>query len=534
MRQGALIAATILTVGLTAGRAQATIVWEGKEVSAWPDLEPPVRTSTLNAPPSPLHVFPHPTGTIKGLVILVDFSDAPATLSKADIDAWLNTKGYSGAGLTGSIRDYYLGQSNGMVDYQNEVHGYYRAKKTKSYYDSGTDYSRGDELWDEVITAMDAEIDFSAFDNNKDGKTDAISLLYAGKEGTWGVGIWPHASSSRTTKDGVVLNRYMMTALGSQLANYVFAHESGHMLFGWPDLYGVGDYCIMANRDADKNPVGINDVFRVDQGWLDVVDIDKNTNAMFMTAPDEPAYRFLNPAKNGEYFLWSNVQPTKEWVSLAGGGILLWHFDNSIDGNTPPAVLELAVVQGGGKRVLSATTWPDPGTAATDFFYKGNNSEISGKTTPASKWNNGSDSGLRIYDIGANGSRMTFSVGTGAIPADGGIDVRPAVDAGVDAAVDAPEIVDSGRLDGSRDSRAATGGTGGTMSAGGSASGGAAGASGQSAAGTPAAGSTGGNRVNSTSAANSGCSCALGGTASSSAPLLFLAAIAVTIARRRR
>ena len=410
-----LPAGLIMTVGLLPGLAQATIVWEGKAVPAWPDLQTPVDASQQFALLGPIHLFPHPTGVIKGLVLLVDFSDVPATLSKDEIDAWLNTKGYNKYGLTGSIRDYYLGQSNDIVDYQNEVHGYYRAKQPRTYYDGGTSYTRADELWAEVTAAMDAEIDYSLFDNDKDGKTEAISLLYAGGEGTFGQGLWPHASSSRTKLDGVTLNRYMMTALHTQPTNYVFAHESGHMLFGWPDLYGVGDYCIMANRDSDTNPVGINDMFRVDQGWLDVVDIDSSTNATYTTAPDAPAYRYVNSARTSEYFLWSNVQPTQEWVSLKGGGILLWHFDNAISGNSPPATLQLAVVQGGGTRILSATNWPSPGTAATDFFYKGNNSEFSATTKPASSWNNGSASGLRIYDISANGPQMNFSVGTGTI-----------------------------------------------------------------------------------------------------------------------
>ena len=307
-----LPACCILAVGLLPASAQATIVWEGKVVPAWPDLQPPANASVLYDQLGPIHLFPHPSGVVKGLVILVDFSDVPATLSKDEIDAWLNSEGYGKYGLTGSIRDYYLGQSNNVVDYQNEVHGYYRAKQPKSYYDGGTGYGRADELWTEVVAAMDGEIDFSLFDNDKDGKTDAIGLLYAGDEGTFGVGLWPHASNSGIRKDGVVLNRYMMAALHTKPTNYVFAHESGHMLFGWPDLYGVGDYCIMANRGSDTNPVGINDVFRVDQGWLDVVDIDQGTNASYTTAPDAPAYRYVNSARSGEYFLWSNVQPTQE------------------------------------------------------------------------------------------------------------------------------------------------------------------------------------------------------------------------------
>jgi M6 family metalloprotease-like protein len=454
----------MLAAGLGAVPAQATIVWEGKEVRAWPDLQPVGNASTLKAHALPNHIFPHPSGVVKGLVILVDFSDVPATLSKDEIDAWLNTKGYNKYGLTGSIRDYYLGQSNNMVDYQNEVHGYYRAQQPKSYYDSGSDYSRADQLWAEVVAAMDSEIDFSLFDNDKDGKTDAISLLYAGPEGTFGVGLWPHASSSNIKKDGVVLNRYMMTALHTQPTNYVFAHESGHMLFGWPDLYGVGDYCIMANRDSDTNPVGINDMFRVDQGWLDVVDIDKNTNGTYTTSPDSPAYRYGNSAKSGEYFLWSNVQPTQEWVSIKGGGILLWHFDHSISENAPPATLELAVVQGGGTRILSSTNWPSPGSTATDFFYKGNNTEFGEVTKPASTWNDGSKSGLRIYDISANASPMTFSVGTGVIPdaAASGPDASPDLGA-PDSATDTNEI----HRDAMGDSKDGMAGSGGATSAGG-------------------------------------------------------------------
>jgi M6 family metalloprotease-like protein len=491
-RSWIVVAFVICGLGLSTP-ARATIVWDGKVVSAWPDLPPPAAPSGSYHQFATEHLFPHPSGVLKGLVILVDFSDTPATQSKEDIDAWLNTKGYDRNSLTGSIRDYYLGQSNNIVDYQNEVHGYYRAKQPKSYYDGGTSYERADELWNEVITAMDTEIDFSLFDNDKDGKTDAISLLYAGDEGTFGIGLWPHASNSRLKKDGVTLNRYMMTALHAKPTNYVFAHESGHMLFGWPDLYGVGDYCIMANRGADTNPVGINDVFRVDQGWLEVVEIDKSTNASYTTAPDAPAYRFVNPAKSGEYFLWSNVQPKQEWVSIKGGGILLWHFDNSINGNNPPSTLQLAVVQGGGTRILSATQWPSPGSAATDFFYKGNNSEFGPATKPASSWNNGSTSGLRIYDISANGPQMTFSVGTGPIP-DGGIALA---DASRDTPPDA--IRDAGAIRDARDDM----GAGGAISTGGA--GGSGGITGGSLA-SGSAGSSGGARSSGTTLASSGAS----------------------------
>src|SRR6478735_7304478 len=410
----------LLTAALTtlAGSAHATIVVNGKAVPAWPDLEPREPPSGIafdKIGASAAMLFPHPSGVLRGLTLLVDFSDQEAAYSKTEVDAWLNTQGYNQFGLSGSVRDYYLKQSNGKVDYQNEVHGFYRAKKPKSYYQGGDDYARADELWAEVSAALDAEIDYSQFDNDRDGKTEAISVLYAGGEGTFGVGLWPHASQSNDKRDGVRLSRYMMTAMNDKPANYVFAHESGHMLFGWPDLYGVGDYCIMGNRGADTNPVGIDDVLRADQGWIDVVEIESTTNARYRAIPNGAAYRYVNPARPTEYYLWSNVQNVGEWKPLTAGGLLIWHFDKSISGNNPPAKLQLAVVQGGGTRVLSATTWLSPGSAKTDFFRKDVNAELGAMTTPASKWNDGSASGLRIYDIGASGPTIEFSVGVGAI-----------------------------------------------------------------------------------------------------------------------
>lgn len=505
-------------------------MWEGKEVAAWPDLAqvPVVAPSGAQfAVSTPL--FPHPSGVVRGLTILVDFSDQPAAYSKTDVEAWLNQEGFNGFGLKGSVRDYFFGQSQGKVDYQNEVHGFYRAKNPKSYYEGGSGYARAQELLEDVVAALDGEIDYSKFDNDGDGKTEAISLLYAGGEGTFGQGLWPHAGGTNMERDGVDLSRYMMTAMNNKPTNYVFAHESGHMLFGWPDLYGVGDYCIMANRGSDTNPVGINDMFRADQGWVDIVDVDASTNARLSTTPDGVVYRFLNPARPTEHFLWSNLEDQREWESIAGSGLLVWHFDKSIRGNNPPDPLQLAVVQAGGARELAGTTWPSPGSAATDLFAEGGESELGPETQPSTRWNDGSPSGLRIYDISAPGPTMTFSVGTGPLPPDGAA--------------------------GSAGSASSAGAGGATGGQGGSGSGGSSGGAGSSAAGSPSsAGSTGamggapsnaggatasaGNGADLNAAldsADAGCACRVGARGQSERQALtgiFMAAL--LLARRRR
>jgi M6 family metalloprotease-like protein len=313
------------------------------------------------------------------------------------------------------VRDYYLEVSNGKLDFQNEVYGYYRAKQPKSYYEGGSGYARAGELLDEMIAYFDPLVDFSKFDNDKDGKTEAVSIVYAGTGQTWGQGLWPHAGSINRKLDGVTVSRYMMTDLGTRFGLYVFAHECGHMIFGWPDLYYFGDYCLMGNRIMDQNPVAINDFYRADQGWIPAVDVDKNTSSGYSLSAGQGGFRYANPAKPGELFFWSNVKNTGRWSGLKGKGILLYHFDKGKATNASGTNRSLFVVEADGANNLAAAQWPSPGSSAADFFPYGNKLEFSQATTTASRWNDGSASGLRLHSIGPIGDVMTFAVGLGTV-----------------------------------------------------------------------------------------------------------------------
>ena len=416
-------AASTLLLGLLGGLpgpAGALIVYQGKIVPEWPDAPSPGALSKGAA--GAAHYYPHPAGTVWGLTLLVDFSDTPPAFSKDEVNAWLNQKGFNRSGCNGSVRDYYADASGGKVDFQNEAHGYYRAKNPKSYYESGSGYARAGELVDEMLAYFDPEVDFSKFDNDKDGKVEAISLVYAGNGQIWGQGLWPHAGAISQKRDGVQLTRYMMTDMGTSFSLYVFCHECGHMLFGWPDLYGFGDYCIMGNRPNDVNPPLINDFYRADQGWIDVVDIDKSMNAFHTIAANGTVgYRFANPARPQECFFWSNYANKGRRAVLKGRGFLILHFDKDIGSNNPPNPLSLAVVQADGMDELGKEQWPDPGSDAKDYFSKATGAAFGAATVPPSKWNNGTASGLNLHDIGAAADTMGFYLGTGPVA------VRPLV-----------------------------------------------------------------------------------------------------------
>ena len=75
-------------------------------------------------------------GNVRGVALLVDFSDEPAAMDPSEIEAFFNEQGYTGYGNNGSVRDYYRDISGGQLDLTHDVTPYYyRAAHPKSYYE---------------------------------------------------------------------------------------------------------------------------------------------------------------------------------------------------------------------------------------------------------------------------------------------------------------------------------------------------------------------------------------------------------------
>ena len=408
----------------------ADIVYQGKRVQEWPAEAMPTFDNSRGAPQSRTLMkttavttkshYAAPKGKIYSLTLLVDFSDKPAPVTVSEVEEWLNKEGFNRDGCNGSMRDYYLDVSNGQLDLTNEVYGWYRAKHPKSWYEGLQGYTGSDSLMKEVFAYFDSQVDFSRYDNDKDGTTEAINIVYAGAGQTWGQGLWPHSGwSDNVVKDGVRLTHHQMTDMPGKFSIYVFVHESGHMIFGWPDLYWYGDYCTMGNRANDWNPVAINDFYRADQGWIPFVDITSedvnNITSLEVTKPGEVCYRYKNPARpDKEGLVWSYIRNTGRDKVLAGSGLLMQHYDFSIEGNSSADKLGLRIVHASaaGKSSDAVTDqWPSPGSTANTFFKSGTYSEFSDDAYPAIRWYNGSKTGLKITDIGTPGETLTFCIG---------------------------------------------------------------------------------------------------------------------------
>ena len=166
----------------------ADIVYQGKRVAEWPEEARPTFDNSRGllkavATQEKSH-YAAPKGKIYSLTLLVDFTDKVAPVTVNEVEDWLNKEGFNRDGCNGSVRDYYLDVSNGQLDLTNEVYSWYRAKHPKSWYEGLQGYSGSDSLMKEVFDYFDPQVDFSRYDNDKDGTTEAINIVYAGSMGS--------------------------------------------------------------------------------------------------------------------------------------------------------------------------------------------------------------------------------------------------------------------------------------------------------------------------------------------------------------
>jgi hypothetical protein len=205
--------------------------------------------------------------------------------------------------------------------------------------------------------------------------------------------------------------------MGSELTLRTFCHENGHMICDFPDLYdyggqsaGVGNYCLMCYGGNDKNPVQVCAYLKNEAGWASkVTAITPGLTASLPAAKNE----FYLYSKNAnEYFLIENRQKTGRDTFLPDAGLAIWHVDEQKNGNeeeqmTPSQHYECSLEQADNRFDLEKDA---NGGDNADLFRSPYKTEFSDSTSPAGKWWDGSNSGLKIAQISAVGATMTFTV----------------------------------------------------------------------------------------------------------------------------
>ena len=394
------------------------------------------------------------TGNVVGLTILIDFSDVPGTVvTQAQVDDYCNKPNYTGFSNAGSIYDYFSIQSGGNLRYNNTVTYYVRVPNPKSYYnktsvDCGT---CGRLLLNDALNVLIANgYNFSNLTTKVvSGKNyvRACNVLFAGADsGVWSYGLWPHRSSisAKLVASNTYIYDYQITNIGTtaNLTIGTVCHENGHMLLGYPDLYSydgnaanIGNFSLMASSGS-THPVNIDCYLKEASGWMNVIDLNSTSQQRCTVQVDgNQVYRYLNPAKATEYFMFE-VRDNTGYEGVYGGsassvnpsaGLVAYHVFET--GSNPYSSIwtarnptnsyskpyELLVVEA--NQAALNPWYDDPQPDGNDAFKSTGKNYISDNTTPALKFWDGTGrntaSGCIITNISPDGASMTFVVGAG-------------------------------------------------------------------------------------------------------------------------
>jgi M6 family metalloprotease-like protein len=352
------------------------------------------------------------TGNIKGLCIVVDFSDEVGTLPMSEYESFCNDLNYSNYGNNGSLRKFYSDISGGLVDYQNVVYGYYRAPLTFAQYDA-MPYAQGARqiLGDALNWIKNQGFDFSTLSTNPDGSIQAINLMYTGTPPNWAQGMWFHKGNyTGFSANGVFSNDYNCSPAKSPLTLATVAHENGHMIGKWPDTYkyttttgddGIGAFDLMCWYGSSTNPVPPNPLFRSNAGWGTVVDVTNFNGIVTDVSNTLTCYKYRNINDPDEFFLLENRFRNGRSNSIPDQGLTIWHIDRNGDNQTTHHEVWL-------EHANNVYT-----SESNACFKSGLNVEYNYSTTPTSNFYNGNPSGLRVWDISAATSTMTYKIGSG-------------------------------------------------------------------------------------------------------------------------
>lgn len=311
--------------------------------------------------------FSHFTGTKKGLIILVNFKDVKfgRTHTRTMFNNIANKIGFTNSlGFKGSVKDYFLAQSNGQFELDFDVVGPYTLSQNMAYYgahskDGLQDVKPGHMVL-EACQMADKDVNYKDYDWDGDGEVDQVFVIYAGfgeADGGSEDTIWPHESQLSTwvskpyeTKDGVSVNTYACgnentyDMLGRSRINGIgtICHEFSHCL-GYPDLYdtnyagnfGMGSFDLMCSGSYNGEsfcPPNYSAYEKWIAGWITPIVLDKPASVKGMQAQDVKygqAFVVYNDNNKNEYYLIENRQQSVGiWDKLLpASGMMITHVD---------------------------------------------------------------------------------------------------------------------------------------------------------------------------------------------------------------
>lgn len=385
------------------------------------------------------------SGDVRVPVLLVQYADVVFSMSDPQtvFEQRIGGEGDVSKG-TGSVRDYFVAQSEGQFRPQFDVIGPITLDKDMEYY-GGNDKDGNDLRAREMVSEAcrkafsAAGVDFSLYDNDKDGYVDIVYVIYAGfgeasypdmLENT----IWPHQwqLEAPLSLGGVKVNRYacnneLKGYRGTELAGIgTFCHEFSHCL-GLPDFYdtssegnafGLDAWSVMDygcyNNDG-HTPCGYTAYEKNFLGWTPLVELCAPTQVTLKPLCEGgEAYKIVNDANPDEFYVVEYLDRVGWNTYAPASGMLVLHIDylesawqdNIV--NNDPLHQRVSVIPADGQ-LSSQTLAGDvyPGTSR--------NTCLTADSYPAAEVYIGGYMSKDITNIVSDGGVVTFSFMEGAL-----------------------------------------------------------------------------------------------------------------------
>lgn len=360
-------------------------------------------------------------------VVMVDFSDVGflSTTTASKVEEWFNGTNYTENGNVGSVRQYFIEQSNGMFRPTFKVLGTTHTGKTVATYGAGGSNNENVEALAHTATQP---YNFSPYSRTS-GLTNYVPLCviyYAG------------AGQHRTGNDSQIWAKFVeygsfdyASLFGQRFKSYLFinelngnemdgigtaCHELSHA-FGLPDVYdtsggncrtpglwslmSAGNYCMDGH-----SPVDLTAYERSMLGWLQLKEL--TSAGQYRLAPTEGAV-IRNASNNKEYYIMENRTGTRWTPSSMSGGMLVYH----IDYNKSAWEDKKINVDNSHPRMMVVPADNDPNDA-THFDYQRDlypylqNDSLTTLSKPAMTAYTGSFAGKPVYNIRRDGQDITF------------------------------------------------------------------------------------------------------------------------------
>lgn len=384
------------------------------------------------------------TGRRKLLALLINYQNTTPTFAREQFERMLNEEGYNGVG---SFRDYFLDQSNGLLDITTTVTPWITVSHPKQYYNIDNTPS----LIEEALKQIDGEVNLRDYDNDGDGILDGLIVIHAG-EGQEASGnatdIWSHSSTIYGMQfDGVSIYRYTIEPEilhGAPSTIGVFCHEFGHNL-GALDYYdtnyssdgaygGTGPWDLMGegawngSGGTGTHPAPFTAWQKWQFGWLtpEILDQSRHITDLEAGALNGRAFR-MNTTTEGDYFVLENIQSVTPWTSdLPGHGLLVTHVVesimrqrmamNNINASYPQGIYTVCADAHSDPIEKQPSSYGDLTSSATPFPGTRGHSSFSDETLPSTHSQDGRYGYIALQNISESNSLVTFDFIQGDAP----------------------------------------------------------------------------------------------------------------------